>query len=187
MQLTTHMYFRQIWLDKRLAGKTPEENHLILSRDMVDDIWTPDTFFGEARDAKFHNVPTPNIFVRLQANGTIMKSIKVSVTTPCKPNLVPGANFTCHLDIESYGWSTKDIAYNWAKGNASAGMSKEISIHDFSVTGISSSIKQVNLSSGNYSIAEVDFKFQRDAHLSHWQIWDQGSTPVLAVPHCGHQ
>lgn len=39
------IFFRQYWVDRRLAFEGPKE--LVIGADILNLIWTPDTFFGK--------------------------------------------------------------------------------------------------------------------------------------------
>ena len=41
----------------------------------------PDTFFRNEKDAKFHDIIQPNLYVRVFPNGDVLYSIRVSKTS----------------------------------------------------------------------------------------------------------
>ena len=47
----------------------------------------PDTFFRNEKEAKFHDIIQPNLYVRVFPNGDVLYSIRVSVT-PLLPLLL---------------------------------------------------------------------------------------------------
>lgn len=69
------MFFRQMWVDERLAFQGPIEI-LPLNNRMVDKIWTPDTFFRNARRSHAHNTTTPNKLFRIMQNGTVFYTMR---------------------------------------------------------------------------------------------------------------
>ena len=93
----------------------------------------PDTFFRNEKDAKFHEIIQPNLYVRVFPNGDVLYSIRVakyrdytniisllhclqvSLTLACPMNLklFPLDTQTCHLTIASYGWTARDLEYQW--------------------------------------------------------------------------
>ena len=42
-----------------------------------DKVWMPDTFFRNEKDAKFHDIIQPNLYVRVFPDGDILYSIRV--------------------------------------------------------------------------------------------------------------
>ena len=41
-------------------------------------VWMPDTFFRNEKEAKFHDIIQPNLYVRVFPNGDVLYSIRVS-------------------------------------------------------------------------------------------------------------
>lgn len=66
-------YYRQLWEDKRLASNMNREN-ISLSIKFLERIWHPDTVFFNGRRSYLHTITTPNKFIRLNRNGTILFS-----------------------------------------------------------------------------------------------------------------
>lgn len=72
------MFFRQMWVDERLAFDGPIEI-LRLNNRMVDKIWTPDTFFHNSKKSMSHNMTTPNKLFRIMQNGTVFYTMRCSL------------------------------------------------------------------------------------------------------------
>ena len=90
-------------------------------------VWMPDTFFRNERRGAMHNVLVPNLYVRIYADGlfqsnfsiclmytlltcvsgTVLFSIRVSLTLSCPMNLklYPLDTQTCPMQIASCKWS----------------------------------------------------------------------------------
>ena len=71
-------------------------------------VWMPDTFFRNERRGAMHNVLVPNLYVRLYADGTVLFSIRVSLTLSCPMNLkmYPLDTQKCPMQIASCKFST---------------------------------------------------------------------------------
>ena len=69
-------YFRQYWNDPRLTFEGIEEEELCISTEMLQDIWWPDTFFANSKNAKFHTATTKNAFLRIKPNGDVLHSLR---------------------------------------------------------------------------------------------------------------
>lgn len=75
-------YFRQSWVDRRLAftypktrkGDNPPAETLALSISMLARIWKPDTYFYNGKQSYLHTITTPNKFVRLYPDGRVLYS-----------------------------------------------------------------------------------------------------------------
>ena len=73
---TLDFYFRQYWHDPRLAFHDLHDEELCISNEMLEQIWWPDTFFANAKDANFHIATTKNAFLRIKPNGDVLQSIR---------------------------------------------------------------------------------------------------------------
>uniref|UniRef100_A0A0N5AB28 Neur_chan_LBD domain-containing protein n=1 Tax=Syphacia muris TaxID=451379 RepID=A0A0N5AB28_9BILA len=112
---TIDLYLRQFWLYPRLAFDSKDESSVTISIDMVSYIWAADTFFPNGKKSFFHEMTSHNSFLRIDKKGNILRSIRLTVTANCAMYLhtLPLNFQICSLEIESYGYSTKDIIYYW--------------------------------------------------------------------------
>jgi gamma-aminobutyric acid receptor subunit alpha len=53
-------YFRQSWVDRRLAFPGDTNDTLALSISMLARIWKPDTYFYNGKQSYLHTITTPN-------------------------------------------------------------------------------------------------------------------------------
>ena len=67
------MYFRQKWTDSRLANPSAQEV-VIGGQSLKDSIWTPDTFSATAESVRTLKDPKPNVFVKVEPNGSVLYS-----------------------------------------------------------------------------------------------------------------
>ena len=74
MQIT----FRQKWNDPRLRFDDNEGRMKYLTLTDPKKVWMPDTFFRNEKDAKFHDIIQPNLYVRVFPNGDVLYSIRVN-------------------------------------------------------------------------------------------------------------
>lgn len=80
------MFFRQMWVDERLAFDGPIEI-LPLNNRMVDKIWTPDTFFRNSKRSLLHNMTSPNKLFRIMQNGTVFYTMRYNIENPNNQHL----------------------------------------------------------------------------------------------------
>merc|ERR1712240_893693 len=72
MDFTFDMYFRQFWHDPRLAfERRPGLSKLVLGADYLKQIWLPDTFFVNEKEASVHEITTENQFLRILPTGDV--------------------------------------------------------------------------------------------------------------------
>ncbi|XP_054162835.1 gamma-aminobutyric acid receptor subunit beta-like [Oppia nitens] len=94
------MYFRQKWSDPRLQHSYPSVK-VVGSQSFIDRVWIPDTFLPNADSITTVSIPTPTSFAMIESNGTV-------------------------LGLDVYGYSMKDVDFEWAKGDQSAGITTDI-------------------------------------------------------------
>ena len=54
-------------------------------------VWMPDTFFRNEKEAKFHDIIQPNLYVRVFPNGDVLYSIRVR----CQGNILYSKTLNC--------------------------------------------------------------------------------------------
>ncbi|XP_067644266.1 gamma-aminobutyric acid receptor subunit beta isoform X4 [Eurosta solidaginis] len=164
MDFTLDFYFRQFWTDPRLAyRKRPGVETLSVGSEFIKNIWVPDTFFVNEKQSYFHIATTSNEFIRVHHSGSITRSIRLTITASCPMNLqyFPMDRQLCHIEIESFGYTMRDIRYFWRDGLSSVGMSSEVELPQFRVLGHKQRATEINLTTGNYSRLACEIQFVR--------------------------
>ncbi|XP_055701412.1 gamma-aminobutyric acid receptor subunit beta isoform X4 [Phlebotomus papatasi] len=164
MDFTLDFYFRQFWTDPRLAyRKRPGVETLSVGSEFIKNIWVPDTFFVNEKQSYFHIATTSNEFIRIHHSGSITRSIRLTITASCPMNLqyFPMDRQLCHIEIESFGYTMRDIRYFWRDGLNSVGMSSEVELPQFRVLGHRQRATEINLTTGNYSRLACEIQFVR--------------------------
>ncbi|KAL3185505.1 hypothetical protein MRX96_029072 [Rhipicephalus microplus] len=114
MTYSMDCYFRQSWMDRRLAfrGSMPS---MTLSISMLQKIWRPDTSFLNGKHSYLHTITQPNKFVRLAQDGTVLYSSRLTVSASCPMNLekFPMDTQRCPLRIGSSGYPAKEVMFRW--------------------------------------------------------------------------
>ncbi|XP_065361650.1 gamma-aminobutyric acid receptor subunit beta isoform X5 [Calliphora vicina] len=164
MDFTLDFYFRQFWTDPRLAyRKRPGVETLSVGSEFIKNIWVPDTFFVNEKQSYFHIATTSNEFIRVHHSGSITRSIRLTITASCPMNLqyFPMDRQLCHIEIESFGYTMRDIRYKWNEGPNSVGVSNEVSLPQFKVLGHRQRAMEISLTTGNYSRLACEIQFVR--------------------------
>ncbi|XP_024101705.1 gamma-aminobutyric acid receptor subunit alpha-4 isoform X3 [Pongo abelii] len=117
MEYTMDVFFRQTWIDKRLKYDGPIEI-LRLNNMMVTKVWTPDTFFRNGKKSVSHNMTAPNKLFRIMRNGTILYTMRLTISAECPMRLVdfPMDGHACPLKFGSYAYPKSEMIYTWTKG-----------------------------------------------------------------------
>ncbi|XP_022834486.1 gamma-aminobutyric acid receptor subunit beta-like isoform X7 [Spodoptera litura] len=161
---TLDFYFRQFWTDPRLAyKKRAGVETLSVGSEFIRNIWVPDTFFVNEKQSYFHTATTSNEFIRIHHSGSITRSIRLTITASCPMNLqyFPMDRQLCHIEIESFGYTMRDIRYKWNEGPNSVGVSNEVSLPQFKVLGHRQRAMEISLTTGNYSRLACEIQFVR--------------------------
>ncbi|XP_014240925.1 gamma-aminobutyric acid receptor subunit beta isoform X11 [Cimex lectularius] len=164
MDFTLDFYFRQFWTDPRLAfRKQKGVETLSVGSEFIKNIWVPDTFFVNEKQSYFHIATTSNEFIRIHHSGSITRSIRLTITASCPMNLqyFPMDRQLCHIEIESFGYTMRDIRYKWNEGPNSVGVSNEVSLPQFKVLGHRQRAMEISLTTGNYSRLACEIQFVR--------------------------
>nr|AFO67939.1 unc-49B protein [Toxocara canis] len=162
MDFTLDFYLRQTWQDPRLAFGNSDLSFqrdkiesLTVGVDYLDKLWKPDTFFPNEKKSFFHVATTHNSFLRIDPDGTVSTSQRLTVTATCpmKLQLFPMDSQKCKLEIESYGYTTADIDYFWGKHRKDQGQVvgfNNISLPQFRPVGYRVNVTRATTSSGVY-------------------------------------
>ncbi|XP_047362366.1 gamma-aminobutyric acid receptor subunit beta isoform X7 [Vespa velutina] len=164
MDFTLDFYFRQFWTDPRLAFTQQKGvETLSVGSEFIKNIWVPDTFFVNEKQSYFHIATTSNEFIRIHHSGSITRSIRLTITASCPMNLqyFPMDRQLCHIEIESFGYTMRDIRYKWNEGADSVGVSNEVSLPQFKVLGHRQRAMEISLTTGNYSRLACEIQFVR--------------------------
>ncbi|KAL1438303.1 hypothetical protein MTO96_048375 [Rhipicephalus appendiculatus] len=151
LDFTSDFYFRQSWRDERLSfQKSPDLESMTVGAEVAEKIWVPDTFFANEKSAYFHAATTPNTFLRIGSGGEVFRSIRLTVTASCPMDLryFPMDRQACTIEIESFGYTMKDIRYRWSDGDTSVRIAKEVELPQFKVLGHVQKAKEVALTTG---------------------------------------
>uniref|UniRef100_A0A668URP0 Uncharacterized protein n=1 Tax=Oreochromis aureus TaxID=47969 RepID=A0A668URP0_OREAU len=164
MEYTMDMFFRQMWVDERLKFEGPTEI-LRLNNLMVDKIWTPDTFFRNSKKSISHNMTTPNKLFRIMQNGTVLYTMRLTISAECPMSLMdfPMDGHSCPLRFGSYAYTSSEIIFTWRKGpiNSVDCPKESMSLLQYDLVGQTLSSEIFKSNTGHYSVQVVHFHLQR--------------------------
>lgn len=117
MEYTVDTYLRQKWVDVRL--KHNNSYPLVVPPKGVDKIWYPDLFVSNEKRGEIHEITQPNRYIRIAPDGEVLLSQRFTMTLSCPMKLhkFPFDSQECGLQMESYGYSTDDLVFEWQKEN----------------------------------------------------------------------
>ncbi|KAM8908022.1 glycine receptor, alpha 4a isoform 2-T2 [Spinachia spinachia] len=119
MDYRLNVFLRQKWNDPRLAYSEYPDDSLDLDPSMLDSIWKPDLFFANEKGANFHEVTTDNKLLRIFQDGSVLYSIRLTLTLSCPMDLknFPMDTQTCTMQLESFGYTMNDLIFEWLSEN----------------------------------------------------------------------
>ncbi|XP_077990574.1 glycine receptor subunit alpha-2-like [Glandiceps talaboti] len=162
MEYSITTYFRQFWRDKRLVHNLTDV--ITVDGDITDVFWIPDTFFLNSKDDKMHSSPKQNSLFHIHPDGSIIYSLRMTLTLTCHMDLTnyPFDTQKCKIKIMSYAYKMKDIDLIWYGNlNDSVELEPSLKLPQYE---ISDPICKQGFSEyipGNYSYLEVIFVLER--------------------------
>ncbi|XP_078661964.1 gamma-aminobutyric acid receptor subunit beta-2-like [Branchiostoma floridae x Branchiostoma belcheri] len=115
MEYTMTMMLSQSWIDPRLAFNSSSVSEIPLAGATAEKIWIPDTFILNDKKSFKHTVTAHNRLLRLSSDGKVLYNVRITTTAECKMRLkkFPLDTQTCTLELGSYGYANRDVAYHW--------------------------------------------------------------------------
>uniref|UniRef100_A0AC35FQ08 Uncharacterized protein n=1 Tax=Panagrolaimus sp. PS1159 TaxID=55785 RepID=A0AC35FQ08_9BILA len=110
--------------------------------------------------------------LRLQDNGVILYSRRISVVAECPMDLTlfPFDSQVCKLGIESYGYTAEKVQYKWSQGLRKALKLHKIRLPDFQIKEAFVTSHMEPYATGNYSRLYICFVFSRSAGFCFLQL-----------------
>jgi cation transporter family protein len=161
MEYTVDMYLRQTWMDPRL--KHSYSKPLVLPPKFIDKIWIADLFFSNEKSSYFHDVTVPNRYIRIAADGEVLYSVRLTLTLACPMVLknFPLDTQVCSVQLESYGYSTEDVIFQWAP-EGPVQIAEDTELPQFNLMDTRTSICTKVYSTGAFTCLQVSFTLQRE-------------------------
>lgn len=163
MDYSIDVFLRQRWRDHRLALPGNRTRITVQDSKMQDKIWKPDTYFNNVKDAELHMVTMPNKLLRINKNGDILYSMRVTLRLSCSMDFAdyPFDEQVCDTIISSYSNTDDVIIYEWDEEIAiDKPDDLEIAQFDFLREPVTTEGTQV-YTTGNFSSLKVSFDLRR--------------------------
>ncbi|XP_022786470.1 gamma-aminobutyric acid receptor subunit rho-2-like isoform X3 [Stylophora pistillata] len=113
MEYGLDLYFLQAWTDIRLAQG--QGRNFEFSGNDIKKIWTPDTYFMNAKKTEIKNVMKDNQMVFIMPNGLVVQMSRITLDVACHMELqmYPFDRQKCELIIESFSLTESKLNYSW--------------------------------------------------------------------------
>ncbi|KAK5600318.1 Gamma-aminobutyric acid receptor subunit alpha-5 [Crenichthys baileyi] len=164
MEYTIDVFFRQSWKDERLCFKGPMVM-LPLNNLLASNIWTPDTFFLNGKKSIAHNMTTPNKLLRLKDDGTLLYTMRLTISAECPMQLedFPMDAHACPLKFGSYAYPVSEVVYTWTQGAAKSVVVAEDGsrLNQYHLIGQTADTEDIHTSRGQYTVMMAHFYLKR--------------------------
>ncbi|XP_046997380.1 glutamate-gated chloride channel isoform X6 [Schistocerca americana] len=163
MEYSVQLTFREQWMDERLKFNDFKGKIKYLTLTDANRVWMPDLFFSNEKEGHFHNIIMPNVYIRIFPYGSVLYSIRISLTLSCPMNLklYPLDRQVCSLRMASYGWTTDDLVFLWKDGDP-VQVVKNLHLPRFTLEKFLTDYCNSKTNTGEYSCLKVDLLFKRE-------------------------
>ncbi|XP_032883918.1 gamma-aminobutyric acid receptor subunit gamma-1 [Amblyraja radiata] len=162
MEYTIDIFFAQSWYDSRLRFNGTMKV-LMLNSNMVGKIWIPDTFFRNSRKSDAHWITTPNRLLRIQNDGKILYTLRLTINAECYLQLhdFPMDHHSCPLEFSSYGYPKNEIEYRWNHNSVELADQRHWRLYQFAFVGLRNMTDVMHTQSGDYVVMKLFFDLSR--------------------------
>ncbi|XP_056898695.1 gamma-aminobutyric acid receptor subunit alpha-4 isoform X6 [Takifugu flavidus] len=138
MEYTMDVFFRQTWVDRRLTN---------------------------GKKSVAHNMTAPNKLFRIMKNGTILYTMRLTISAECPMKLVdfPMDGHACPLKFGSYAYPKSEMIYTWTKGpqHSVEVPPESSSLVQYDLIGQTVSSETIQSITGEYVVMTVYFHLKR--------------------------
>ncbi|RMC06688.1 hypothetical protein DUI87_16129 [Hirundo rustica rustica] len=150
--------------DERLRFKGPMQR-LPLNNLLASKIWTPDTFFHNGKKSIAHNMTTPNKLLRLEDDGTLLYTMRLTISAECPMQLedFPMDAHACPLKFGSYAYPNSEVIYVWTNSTTTSVVVAEDGsrLNQYHLMGQTVGTENISTSTGEYTIMTAHFHLKR--------------------------
>ncbi|EGT59284.1 hypothetical protein CAEBREN_10979 [Caenorhabditis brenneri] len=157
MSFDVDLYVYMSWQDTRLAHNFSD--YVLINNDEIrKQIWLPDLYFANARQASFQEVTVPNFNLFVAPDGTVAYSCRCTLTVACSLNLryYPMDQQMCAIRVLSYAYIAKQVNVTWFDKNP-VRFNEEIGLPEFQIEHVSNAY-----CNGSYQYALTADSFKSD-------------------------
>ncbi|XP_077979483.1 glycine receptor subunit alpha-2-like [Glandiceps talaboti] len=160
MEYEISLFLIQEWFEPRLTFNGSDYIDLRAGSDLMQKVWTPDSYFANQRRGKIHDITMKNAQMRISPNGLIVYDMRLTLTLTCYMRLqrFPIDTQTCSIVFESFGYTSRDVIFKWKPNGASM---ENILMADFIISKSSISAELRNYTLGTYSRLTCTFVLER--------------------------
>nr|XP_054106873.1 gamma-aminobutyric acid receptor subunit epsilon isoform X3 [Callithrix jacchus] len=150
MEYTIDIMFSQTWYDERLCYNDTFES-LVLSGNVVSQLWIPDTFFRNSKRTQEHEITMPNQMVRIYKNGKVLYTIRMTIDAGCSLHMLrfPMDSHSCPLSFSSFSYPENEMTYKWENFKLEINEKNSWKLFQFDFTGLSNKTEIISTPAGD--------------------------------------
>ncbi|ELU10509.1 hypothetical protein CAPTEDRAFT_200824 [Capitella teleta] len=157
---SVEIFLRQEWHHPALAfNELPED--LLIPMKHVGQLWMPDLFFPNGITSSFHDILQRNGIVRIQPNGTVSSSTRLTLRLHCQMLLhhYPFDHQECSIEISTYAFTNDTMILQWRDDDAIE--VNELDLPQFELVAIHQDRCSQAYKTGHFDCLEARFRFRR--------------------------
>ena len=126
-------------------------------------LWKPDLFFRNEKEGHFHKIIMPNVLLRINGDGAVLYSIRISLVLACPMDLkyYPLDKQNCTIEMASYGYLDDDLKFIWKEKNP-VQINQPLTLPRFTLETFNTAFCTSRTATGAYSCLRVDLIFKRE-------------------------
>uniref|UniRef100_A0AC35TLJ4 RING-type domain-containing protein n=1 Tax=Rhabditophanes sp. KR3021 TaxID=114890 RepID=A0AC35TLJ4_9BILA len=164
MDYDMDIYLIMAWRDIRLKNNYSSPI-LVKEEDILEQLWRPDPFFSNAKEAEYHEVTFLNFLMRIFSDGLILYETRIKLKPAC--NLVlckyPHDQQICDLKIKSFAYPVSTVRFEWFSEKQNAvDKNPEVKLPELYIDKYEPVLCNKTRKSGNFSCLRAVFLLKRD-------------------------
>uniref|UniRef100_A0A2K6TMX3 Gamma-aminobutyric acid receptor subunit epsilon n=1 Tax=Saimiri boliviensis boliviensis TaxID=39432 RepID=A0A2K6TMX3_SAIBB len=162
MEYTIDIMFSQTWYDERLCYNDTFES-LVLSGNVVSQLWIPDTFFRNSKRTQEHEITMPNQMVRIYKDGKVLYTIRMTIDAGCSLHMLrfPMDSHSCPLSFSSFSYPENEMTYKWENFKLEINEKNSWKLFQFDFTGVSNKTEIISTPAGDFMVMTIFFNVSR--------------------------
>ncbi|XP_037368679.1 gamma-aminobutyric acid receptor subunit epsilon [Talpa occidentalis] len=162
MEYSIDITFYQTWYDERLRYNSSLES-LVLSGNLVSQLWIPDTFFRNSKRVYEQLFSEPSQMVRIHRDGKVLYTIRMGIDAGCALHMFkyPLDSHTCPLSFSSFSYPQDEMIYKWEDFELEINEENSWKLFQFEFTGVSNKSETLTTISGDYIVLTLFFNVTR--------------------------
>ncbi|XP_046380472.1 glycine receptor subunit alpha-2-like isoform X2 [Haliotis rufescens] len=177
MDYSVEIYLTMSWIDERLIFLNYSNSKwLEIDTKLMADVWVPDVYFRNEKDASFHEVTVPNKYMHLYPDGRVRYSMRLSLTLSCRMKLVnfPLDSQNCPMLIQSYTYTTENVLFSWDEKDPitfDEEMKMDQELPQFIIENSTTEICEVKADQSSFACIKAFFTLKRDIRYYIIQVY----------------